>query len=460
LRVPRPLVLQFLSVAIILVFATRSEAAVSVVPLGPTSDDSVTVRVSDYGCAAQGLHTVVRTGSEIRVRLQPGRCPSPPIEYAYEVPVGELPPGEYRINATYGDDPLGTYSFVVRNADEPAVTLRPWAIPANTAGTLVHVLPLDAQVLCGGPDCSSFRLEIAGKTFAIRDLDLTDGKVGFIAPAHAPGLVDMKLTNSEGTVVIPAALHYFDPMGRADLSVHERVLFPVFFNSDGAFGSRWRSEAVLSNPNHWALHTLNALDPVVCIQPPCLDRIAPRERRKMSGGGYPRGVGVLIPRGESDDLSFSLRIRDISREAENAGSQVPVVRERDMFRNTDITLLDLPRDPRYRTRVRVYAFVDPMYEQLHNNMQIGVKPAGVTRQQFAQLSVDCSGLSCDFTPFYGEFDLEPGVAGETTDVYVRMPEGALGWAFASVTNNVTQQVTVIAPDGKGGAPCVDASSCQ
>ena len=444
-----------LCVAFLVLVAVRGEAGVSVFPLGPTTDDTVTIRVSDYGCTVQGRHTVTRAGSEIRVTLVPGRCPSPPIEYPYEITIGELPAGQYRVTADHGDNRVGTWTFVVRNAEDVPAAIRPWAIPAHTEGTVVHLVPADPQLLCGGTDCSAFRLEIAGKTYAIRDLHLPGGYKGFVAPPHAPGPVEMRLTNANGTFVIPAALYYFDPNAeRADLSVHERVLFPVFFSSDGAFGSRWRSEAVVSNPNRWDLRKLNALDPVVCVRPPCLDRLASHERRKVQGQGYPRGVALLIPRGESDDLSFSLRVRDISRDAETAGSQVPVIRERDMFRNTDVTLLDLPLDPRYRTKIRVYALVDPMYEQVENNMQAQVRYRSVVRDgTWFMMSRDCAGLACDFTPFYHEFDLAPGAAGEYADVYVALPEGALGWAFASITNNITQQVTVVAPDGKGGEPC-------
>lgn len=422
-----------LSVALLLV-AFPGEAGVSIFPLGPTTDDAVTVRVSDLGCSVPGGHSFTRTGSEIRVTLQQGSCPSPPTEYPYEVPIGELPAGQYRVTANYGDAPAGTFTFVVRNAEEMPTAVRPWAIPANTEGTVVHLYPSEPTRLCGGYDCSAFRLEIAGQTYGIRDLDLPNGDVGFIAPAHEPGPVEMRLTNANGTFVVPAALYYFDPNARADLSIHERVLVPVFFQADGAFGSRWRSEAVVSNPNRWDVPMLSALDRIACVNPPCIDPLASHERRKVQGLGYPHGVALLIPRGESDDLAFSLRIRDISHDAETAGSQVPVVRERDMFRNTDVALLDLPLDPRYRTKIRAYAFPDPMYEHF-------------------PLTAECSGNACDVTPVYWEVDLAPGAAGESTDVYIDLPEGALGWAFASITNNATQQVTVVVPDGNGGAPC-------
>jgi hypothetical protein len=67
----------------------------------------------------------------------------------------------------------------------------------------------------------------------------------------------------------------------------------------------------------------------------------------------------------------------------------------------------------------------------------------------------CSGAaSCASTPWYAEIDLPVRGDDERANLYVTPPAGAgLAWAFATVTNNETQQVTVVTPDGKGGEPC-------
>jgi hypothetical protein len=444
-----PAVARLLTFVSILLAATAS-AQVSIFPPGPTSDDEVTLQVSDT-CSAR-VTNVTRNGFDISVTLaQQGTCPSPPIEYPVHVALGELPPGQYRVRVEQNDFEPRTMTFYVRNAEPVPFALRPWAIPTNPQRHVVRIVPPDPRQLCGGSDCSSFRLEVGGVVYGIRDLDLPGGGIGFAAPPRAAGPVDVRITNAQGTFVIPAGLVYFDPGAPLDRSVFEPVLFPVLFGTDGVNGSRWRSEAVLSNPNEWAVMNLNSIEQIVCVTFPCGELLGPKGRKKFDGQGYPQGVALLVPRGESEDLAFSLRIRDISRDAESYGTTVPVVRERDLLRNTEVTLLDVPLDPRFRTKVRVYVFPDPVY-------YTGILPVGAAVQvgsdqpRAIALSRNCGGGGCDELPYYAELDLPAGGEGESADVYVELPADALGWAFASVTNNLTQQVTVVAPAGKGGRP--------
>jgi len=437
--------------AVFLFLSVSAHAGLSVFPPSPTTDTPVILRGVD-NCARRPAPEITRVGAEITVKLNGTliTCPGPfPPELPFEVRLGRLPAGRYHV--TLLDGPTGELTFSVRNAEPTPYTLHPWAIPTNPGAVPVRVqiARTDFVSLCG-IFCDQFRIQI-GNGPVYRYAELGPGNM-LTVPSMPPGPVDVRITTVDGTFVLPSALYYYDPLAPADPFVFDRVLFPVFFNADGAFGSRWRSEAVTSNPNTWEVRPLNALDPVVCINPPCLDRFAPRERRKEATGGFPRGVALLVPRDDAETMAFSLRIRDISREADNLGVQVPVVRERDMFRNTAVTLLDVPLDSRYRTKVRVYVFPDPMYSE--DPDLVVVRFRGITReQQFVPLSRSCSGNECDATPFYAEVDLAAGAQGEHADVYVELPEGAFGWAFASVTNNATQQVTIVAPDGRGGTPC-------
>ena len=432
--------------AAFLLVAVHGQAALPIFPPGPTSDDEVTLRVSE-SCTVFG-HTVTRNGFEIDVRMRYSTpCPSPPIEFAHEVPLGELPPGRYRVTVTpenYQTD-TRTTSFYVRNAEPVPFTLRPWLVPASDPqGAIVRVVPSLSSVdfaLC----CSSLRVEVGERVYEWTEL--ARANFGFVPPPRPAGPVDVRGRWLDETFTIPAGLVYFDPGAPFDPSLFERVLFPVFFKSDGAHGSRWRSEAVISNPNSWPVYNLNALDPLVCTGP-CVDRLAPKSRTEVSGQGFPQGVALLVPRGEADDLAFSLRIRDISRDEESYGVEVPVVRERDMVRNDDVRLLDVPLDPRFRTKVRIYAFPDPAPDG--SSLNALYTAVHVQRQTPEAKSYPmASGCPrCAHIPYYREVDLAPGAAGERADVYIRASEGALVWAFASVTNNTTQQVTIVAPDGK------------
>ena len=422
---------------------------VAILPFGPTDQTPVTVRFT-HPCANDhnSTATVAREGAVIRITIrQISSCPSPPIFYPYDVPIGVLPPGQYRVEILEHGAVFAARSFVVRGT---ASELRPFAIPTDPRGLTVSVERLPSpRPQCKEP-CTSLRI---GNTLVATNY------YGFVAPPQPPGFADLSYTAADGsTYVVPRVLFYYDRSAAPDLSLFERVLFPVLFRSGGVGGSHWVSEAVVSNPNPWTIDAYNDIQRIVCITFPCGERFAPESRVAFDGEGFPQGVALLVPRGEADDMAFSLRVRDVSREAEGFGTTIPVVRESDMFSDTTITLLDVPVDARYRTKIRVYAFPDPYPDDPWVGLGTGVfikyAPGNATTHLYAKLVRNCSsGSDCALQPHYAEFDVVPDPAkGNRADVYVTLPAGAPGWAFASVTNNATQQVTVVTPDGKGGRP--------
>ena len=159
---------------------------------------------------------------------------------------------------------------------------------------------------------------------------------------------------------------------------------------------------------------------------------------KFSGGDYPRGVALLTPRDAAPELAFALRARDVSRQAEGYGTEIPVVRESEMYVNRPIALLGVPVSAGYRAKLRIYSF-SPGHAGVTVQNGTGVN-VGLTRT--------CSGNACASTPWYGEYDLPAGTAPRV-NVFVHAGAGP-AWAFITVTNNETQQITTITPQGKGG----------
>ena len=51
---------------------------------------------------------------------------------------------------------------------------------------------------------------------------------------------------------------------------------------------------------------------------------------------------------------MNLRVRDVTREGLNFGTEIPVVRARE-FRSSRVTLIGVPADSRFRNTLRVYA---------------------------------------------------------------------------------------------------------
>lgn len=431
----------------VLLFSLPLFGQITVLPVAPVAGDAVTLRF--YTPCGTTVTATVRTGRVIAIAVAQGgpRCPSLPVDNLQEVTIPALPAGEYRVEVT-GSVTRST-TFVVR---DPAVLdkLRPFAVPSQ-GGLRVKL----RDVPCGD-GCERTQVNVGGTIVrgVVQERKANTLHIYFVAPPHAPGLVDVTVTTDLATVTYANALYYFDRTA-PDFSVFERVLFPILDRTGGQGGSDWVSEAVISNPKSWWIENYNELLPIVCIDHPCGERLSPWSEQKFSGDGHPRGVALLVPRTESENLAFSLRVRDTSREGEGFGTQVPVVREKEMVRGGDLTLLDVPVDPRYRAKLRVYVFPDPHAERELSAVAVRLlEPPSVNAPQVGvALSRACTGAACGWTPYSGELDLPAEGNGERRNVYVTIPDNAIGWAFVSVTNNATQQVTVVTPDGRGGRPC-------
>jgi len=172
------------------------------------------------------------------------------------------------------------------------------------------------------------------------------------------------------------------------------------------------------------------------------------------------GWFLLVERGRSDDLSFGLRIRDVSRDGTALGAELPVVRERE-FRTRPLNLLDLPVDFRFRVTVRVYSLKPAegaqvrvrVYEQrrpLYINMShepdqlLGERVYMLSRHPLA----DRSAEQYPSFAFITDLPIEhpPAASNASVRVQVIPLAGDVAiWAFATLTNNESQAVTVVTP---------------
>lgn len=451
-RLPLSLFLLFLAAALPL-----AADEIEVIPSGPTTDTFVTLRL-DVFCNPIDSHIQSRIGSRIVIEVTPrsGTCPSPPLPLPYDVEVGRLSSGQYTVEVRLPWGETFTETFIVRNASPGPVDVRPFAVPTVPTGSRLR-LATD-MALCAGQNCSGVTVTVGGVVVPANRLAASnDGSVFFTPPPHAPGLVDVSVTANGVTRTSTDALYYYDPEAEPEPSVWERILLPVLFNSRGAHGSDWVSEAAVFNPGRWFVESFNRVDALPCIDWGCTGLLSPNGFLSFGGAGYANGIALLVPRPEAEHVAFSLRVRDVARQAEGFGTEVPVVRGEDMYRDGQpITLLDVPLDPRYRTKIRMYAFDSSGA----GGSVILHKPGDGPRVTAIAVPMrrSCSGTSCEYTPWYGEADLPAGTVDERVNVYVSAGAyGTASWAFASITNNETQQVTIVAPDGRGGPPC---NPCQ
>jgi hypothetical protein len=242
-----------------------------------------------------------------------------------------------------------------------------------------------------------------------------------------------------------------------------RVLLPIYFEKpvQGAYGSLWQSRFTVRNASAGS-YIIDWCSPVKENEGCQLDLVGDEELRSGETqtalpGRYPKPVngvagavvyldGFGLSTDPESDLTFQLRVADLSRSATSAGTEVPVVREKS-FRTATFEILDVPVDPRFRLTLRVFemnldraSFAVRVLDQATN------APVG-------------AALVKTFTPPQGPRRFQPGF-GEVTDLIpatvsalpssVRLEiepltRGSAFWAYVSVTNNESQQVTLATP---------------
>ena len=274
-------------------------------------------------------------------------------------------------------------------------------------------------------------------------INASPGNVLVYAPAHAEGVTDVTIkVVGRPDAFLPNAFT-FDDLASAHATGDDWASFFIPVNANevpGANGSIWKTEFTVHNPTEFTV----PLDGHVCETPftcPPLT-LAPGETKSiviLPGRG--ESAGLMVPGGIAGRLSMSLRVRDLSRDAQNWGTELPVL-PLSVFTNHVQRLLDVPTDPRYRVLLRAFGVADTI---------VRVHPLSgndVLDELHFEPSPDHSGvLAID--------PITPAVRAsghERVRVVVEFLPGPIdeppyngGWAFISLTNNQTQHVTIISP---------------
>jgi len=329
-------------------------------------------------------------------------------------------------------------------ADTPRIIdVDPIFVPPQ--GGLVIVTYAGVTQWCPGIDLCQPQAFLDGQEVPIV-ARLASG-VSVLLPAHAVGTSATFTLRGSTFVAATTTLHY-------GLGVeYERVLLPLAPQQlAGANGSSWLVTATLMNASNDVINFLGPFEePPGIVPSPHRPNIAPGQvvpltvLRRHDGGD---GLFVAVPSFAADDVTFASRVADVSRTAQTLGTEVPVARERD-YKNK-VVLLDVPNDPRYRSTLRVYGFADDVQsvririfdfagsEAFVDEVRtmIGVVHHAVPPSAFPPDYPAYLQLPLDTWPLAGHGNLRIEV---TSTISVKL------WGFVSVTNNDTQQVTLITP---------------
>jgi hypothetical protein len=397
--------------ALLLAASAAFAESITFVPPNPTPSTSIdaVVRGSTSGCPAR-LIDVATSGSTITLRLTydfppDSGCTAAILPFTLTFHLGMLPAGSYTVIARHEGTTIPTReiartTLIVRDAE--ALLIRPYAVPTTGGKVAIYFFPGGTVTLDG---------------VSVPATTTPEGLLVFDAPPHAAGAVDVTVTTPTATRTAKAGLIYFEP-GTTPAAVFEPILFPVAFEGPGAFGSQWTTENYVSGPG-----TAFFRD-----EPP----FAPGPRRLVNDN-QSWGRVLYAMRGTIDNTFFASRARDLSRQAQSAGVEIPVVRERD-FRLTPVELLNVPNDARFRAMIRIWTMEDTGSVGL----QIGTASQFVPTTRIPSAAI--SFASADITSM-----LRAAPAGSSVRVYGINGSSPPPYVFAmiTITNNETQEVTVI-----------------
>jgi hypothetical protein len=337
---------------------------------------------------------------------------------------------------------------------DPAITsIQPASGPASggtevtITGTdlLPHIqciIPCPAQVTFG-----DVTVEVESET---------ETRLVVVTPPHAPGTVDVIVTVSgEEPVRIPAAFTYVSDAEAG----YEQVLLPVYLDGivPGANGTQWRTDLWIRNNSSKNV----ALAPWTCPEGEACPPVFPLTYTLLPGlsihnipadptpNGNP-GRLLYVSRELPSDVSFGLRFADISRASVNGGTDMPVIRESE-FLTQRSQLFNVPLDDDFRVLLRLY---DAAQTRAMFRVAVYAQTTADTQPLHTVVLQAASAETGDFRTeaAYAQFDvtellhLDHQAWPEAVRIEITpVTPGSRYWAFASVTNNATQLVTLVTP---------------
>lgn len=306
-------------------------------------------------------------------------------------------------------------------------------------------------------------------------LEANQNEVVALTPPGAEGArVDVTIVRRSGErTSLPGAFTYTDKPATPVRSQYRAYLVPIRPGElRGANGSHWKTELTAHNGTDSDVPP--RVVPVMTGPNAFVDVAAGTSRRlDLDPGAVPaifEGLFLYVPEPLADAMTLKLRVRELSRDAEGWGVEVPVVPLSTGFQSR-VRLLDVPVDPRYRTLLRIYGEHNTYLDVWNFDFPTGARvyaysmatgaliekrqvvlhePAPFIRHHPAAFPFVASSLAIDPITSAVRASGEDRVRIEVEwvgDHNSRITPPIFGsvWAFVSVTNNNTQQVTLITP---------------
>jgi hypothetical protein len=329
------------------------------------------------------------------------------------------------------------------------------AAGVTTGGEFVHIRGNrlnSSPALCPGASCAiSVKF---GDAFG-RIVSNTSYEIVAIAPPHAAGSVDVtvSIAGVPNPFVLTNAYRYHS----RSIDDVERILLPVAASGPGPNSARFETEILITNAGDESVPVSGAA--VLWnsgISPPPVPGVSPHTTRTFTDSLYQAyahtGAFIYVPARLARDVITKVRIHDTSRDDAAFGVEMPAVSDLDFA--ATVRLTGIPTDARFRSTLRVYAYdarnFGPVTLRVRDN-------ADGTLLATVPVALNA--------PSQGEEDLFPAAAQRSLDSIIAPLRGHARlridiadsdavrpiWGFISITNNQTQEITVVTPQRSGPA---------
>ena len=209
---------------------------------------------------------------------------------------------------------------------------------------------------------------------------------------------------------------------------------------NGAGGTQWTTTL-------WASNTSDHEFPVICdntsllVDSPVPCTLKPHSTTSL-GQPYPSThqgfflhvLSAFANPVPPDALDFTLRTTDTASAPHSAGTQIPIVLP-DAFRNA-LALPNVPLNGHSRLRLRVYGM---------ENGEVTVRAVGLTtKTEVWNTTLSMKGAAQEI-PSFAEVDLLSAFATADDALRIELTSTVKVWGFISITDNESQQFTIVAP---------------
>lgn len=297
-------------------------------------------------------------------------------------------------------------------------------------------------ITCPFASCAGAQVSFGAK--AAESVTIDGNRIVAVTPSNFIGPVNVTVRAGSEERVHYSGYTYLSP------NEYDSVLLPSFTAREigGAFGSRWVIEHGIFNGNNVPLEPNIDFFHTTSTAPLTIGSVSPIPTEEPFN--RPPNWMVHVRRPVSDNVRYSLRVRDLSRAEATWGTELPVVRERDFA--SRVQLFDVPLQPRFRQTLRMYAL--PEGRLCCNELTVrfyslnSVVPLHTTTVTLRDAEVGAGSREFPMQPETAEIDFLGGIAELAGHDRVRVEiESATRkvWGYVSVTNNETQHVTVVSP---------------